>query len=75
MLDRDRDSESESGGLAQAGLSMARGSSGNSHPFASFTHLSYARDMTCQTWISYLEIVMKYFRMSYVWDIQITNIL
>ena len=38
--------------------------SGNPYPFASFTHLSYIRDMT---WISYLEKVMTSYTRDMSW--------
>ena len=38
--------------------------SGNPYPFASFTHLSYTRDMT---WISYLEKVMTSYTRDMTW--------
>ena len=38
--------------------------SGNPYPFASFTNLSYTRDMT---WISYLEKVMTSYTIDMTW--------
>ena len=40
-------------------------SSGNPYPFASFTHLSYTRDMT---WISHLEKFMTSYTRDMTWS-------
>ena len=53
------------GGAPPPGPGLGPGqASGNPYPFASFTHLSYTRDMT---WISYLEKVLTSYTRDMTW--------
>ena len=52
----------------QLGSQAHRFTSENPYPFASFTHLSYTKDMT---WISNLEKVMTPYTIDMTWISQI----